>query len=136
MFDRKKYKNFAKQQLKGRWGVPIIMSVIIGIITSIFAIPDLIRTISESPNLMAAENMDQYFLAMSELSSSSTSFISTIIQTIVTGILTIASLNVYIQMTRSPEPVSFSLFIEGLNNWLRATLATLWQFLWIFLWSL
>ena len=39
MFDRKKYKNFAKQQLKGRWGVPIIMSVIIGIITSIFAIP-------------------------------------------------------------------------------------------------
>ena len=39
-------------------------------------------------------------------------------------------------MTRSPEPVSFSLFIEGLNNWLRATLATLWQFLWIFLWSL
>ena len=136
MFDRKKYKNFAKQQLKGRWGVPIIMSVIIGIITSIFAIPDLIRTISESPNLMAAENMDQYFLAMSELSSSSTSFISTIIQTIVTGILTIASLNVYIQMTRSPEPVSFSLFIEGLNNWLKATLATLWQFLWIFLWSL
>ena len=136
MFDRKKYKNFAKQQLKGRWGVPIIMSVIIGIITSIFAIPDLIRTISESPNLMAAENMDQYFLAMSELSSSSTSFISTIIQTIVAGILSIASLNVYIQMTRSPEPVSFSLFIEGLNNWLRATLATLWQFLWVFLWSL
>ena len=39
MFDRKKYKNFAKQQLKGRWGVPIIMSVIIGIITSIFEIP-------------------------------------------------------------------------------------------------
>jgi hypothetical protein len=56
--------------------------------------------------------MDQYVLAMSELSASSTSFISTIIQTIVSGILSIASLNVYIQMTRSPEPVSFSLFIE------------------------
>ena len=39
-------------------------------------------------------------------------------------------------MTRSPEPVSFSLFIVGLNNWFRATLATLWQFLWVFLWSL
>lgn len=127
MFDRKKYKSFAKQQLQGRWGIPILISVIITIITSIFAIPDMIRTISESSNMMAAENMDQYVLAMSELSSSSTSFISTIIQTIVSGILSIASLNVYIQMTRSPEPVSFSLFIEGLNNWLRATLATLWQ---------
>ena len=136
MFDRKKYKSFAKQQLQGRWGIPILISVIITIITSIFAIPDMIRTISESANMMAAENMDQYVLAMSELSASSTSFISTIIQTIVSGILSIASLNVYIQMTRSPEPVSFSLFIEGLNNWFRATLATLWQFLWIFLWSL
>ena len=134
MFDRKKYKSFAKQQLQGRWGIPILMSVIITIITSIFAIPDMIRTISESANMMAAENMDQYVLAMSELSASSTSFISTIIQTIVSGILSIASLNVYIQMTRSPEPVSFSLFIEGLNNWFRATLATLWQFLWVFLW--
>ena len=112
MFDRKKYKSFAKQQLQGRWGIPILISVIITIITSIFAIPDMIRTISESSNMMAAENMDQYVLAMSELSSSSTSFISTIIQTIVSGILSIASLNVYIQMTRSPEPVSFSLFIE------------------------
>ena len=136
MFDRKKYKSFAKQQLQGRWGIPILISVIITIITSIFAIPDMIRTISESSNMLAAENMDQYVLAMSELSSSSTSFISTIIQTIVAGILSIASLNVYIQMTRSPEPVSFSLFIEGLNNWFRATLATLWQFLWVFLWSL
>ncbi|MBR2107322.1 MAG: DUF2851 family protein, partial [Treponema sp.] len=97
MFDRKKYKSFAKQQLQGRWGIPILISVIITIITSIFAIPDMIRTLSESANMMAAENMDQYVLAMSELSASRTSFISTIIQTIVSGILSIASLNVYIQ---------------------------------------
>lgn len=136
MFDRKKYKSFAKQQLQGRWGIPILITVIITIITSIFAIPDMIRTISESSNVMASENIDQYILAMSELSSSNTSFISTIIQAIVAGILSLASLNVYIQMTRSPEPVSFSLFIEGLNNWFKATLATLWQFIWLFLWSL
>ena len=136
MFDRKKYKSFAKQQLQGRWGIPILITVIITIITCIFAIPDMIRTISESSNVMASENIDQYILAMSELSSSNTSFISTIIQAIVAGILSLASLNVYIQMTRSPEPVSFSLFIEGLNNWFKATLATLWQFIWLFLWSL
>ena len=136
MFDRIKYKSFAKQQLQGRWGIPILITVIITIITSIFAIPDMIRTISESSNVMASENIDQYILAMSELSSSNTSFISTIIQAIVAGILSLASLNVYIQMTRSPEPVSFSLFIEGLNNWFKATLATLWQFIWLFLWSL
>ena len=130
MFDRQKYKNFAKKQLQGRWGIPILMSAIILIVTSIFSIPDFIRTFSSS--LAAIEASDPTLIS----SSSNTSFISTIVQSIVSGILSIAALNVYIQMTRSAEPVSFSLFIEGLNNWLKATLATLWQYLWVFLWSL
>ena len=106
------------------------MSAIILIVTSIFSIPDFIRTFSSS--LAAIEASDPTLIS----SSSNTSFISTIVQSIVSGILSIAALNVYIQMTRSAEPVSFSLFIEGLNNWLKATLATLWQYLWVFLWSL
>ena len=54
---------------------------------------------------------------------------------IVAAILEVAALNVYLKMSRSPEPVTFGNFIEGLNNWARATLAILWQFLWILLWS-
>jgi uncharacterized membrane protein len=129
MFNNKKYKSFALQQLKGRWGIPIIISAIITVVTSIFAMPDLIRSFEQLQNLEA-------LATTTVTTSSNTSIISSLIQTIVSGIFTIAALNVYIQMTRSPEPVSFSLFIEGLNNWWRATLATLWQFLWVFLWSL
>lgn len=127
MFNNKKYKSFALQQLKGRWGIPIIISAIITVVTSIFAMPDLIRSFEQLQNLEA--------LATTATPSSSTSIISSLIQAIVSGIFTIAALNVYIQMTRSPEPVSFSLFIEGLNNWWRATLATLWRFIWVLLWS-
>ena len=39
-------------------------------------------------------------------------------------------------MSRSPEKVGFSSFIQGLNLWAKAVLATLWNFLWTFLWSL
>ena len=129
MFNNKKYKSFALQQLKGRWGIPIIMSAIITVVTSIFAMPDLIRSFEQLQNLEA-------LATTTVTTASNTSIISSLIQAIVSGIFTIAALNVYIQMTRSPEQVSFSLFIEGLNNWWRATLATLWQFLWVFLWSL
>ena len=39
-------------------------------------------------------------------------------------------------MSRSPEPVTFGVFIEGFNNWARAILGILWESLWIFLWTL
>ena len=32
MFDRVKYKEFAKKQLKGRWLIPVVMTLITGII--------------------------------------------------------------------------------------------------------
>ena len=28
MFERKKYKNFAKKQLAGRWGIPILVTLV------------------------------------------------------------------------------------------------------------
>ncbi len=48
----------------------------------------------------------------------------------------VAAIGVYIKMSRSPEPVKFSDFIEGFNNWARATLGILWQTLWTLLWTL
>ena len=104
MFNNQKYKSFALQQLKGRWGIPIIISAIITVVTSIFAMPDFIRSFEQLQNLEA-------LATTTVTTSSNTSIISSLIQTIVSGIFTIAALNVYIQMTRSPEPVSFSLFI-------------------------
>ncbi len=135
MFERKKYKNFAKKQLAGRWGIPILVTLVIILVSAIFSIPDVI-SLSRSGYLAAVLNGDYMAAAEASSTASSTSFITSIITMIISAIMEVAAIGLYIKMSRSPEPVSFSDFLEGFNNWGRATLAVLWQFLWIFLWSL
>ncbi len=134
MFERKKYKNFAKTQLSGRWGVPILVTLFVTIIIRIFGIPDMLQ-LSKSGYFTALFALD--WQGVNEASQASDpSLVTSLIQCIVDAILSVASINVYLKMSRSPEPVSFSDFIEGFNNWARAILTVLWQFLWIFLWTL
>ena len=134
MFERKKYKSFAKTQLSGRWGVPILVTLFVTIIIRIFGIPDMLQ-LSKSGYFTALFALDWHGVYDAS-QSADTSLIATVIQSVVDAILTVASINVYIKMSRSPEPVSFSDFIEGFNNWARAILTVLWQLLWIFLWTL
>lgn len=135
MFERKKYKNFAKKQLSGRWGVPILVTLFVFVVSSIFSIPDILQ-LSRSGYFMAIWNNDS-LAALDALNSvKSTSFITSIVSMIISAILEVATVGVYIKMSRSPEPVAFSDFIEGFNNWARATLGALWQYLWVFLWTL
>lgn len=136
MFDRKKYKKFALTQLSSRWTVPVLITLFVGIITFIFSIPDFLDLIKSGYFAAAlAGDVDAvYAAALSSSSSSST--IASFIQMFVGAILEVAALNVYLKMSRSPEPVSFSNFIEGLNNWARAMLGVLWEFIWLFLWTL
>ena len=135
MFERKKYKNFAKKQLSGRWGVPILVTLFVFVVSSIFSIPDILQ-LSRSGYFAAIWNNDS-LAALDALNSvKSTSFITSIVSMIISAILEVATIGVYIKMSRSPEPVAFSDFIEGFNNWARATLGALWQYLWVFLWTL
>lgn len=135
MFERKKYKNFAKKQLSGRWGVPILVTLFVFVVSSIFSIPDILQ-LSRSGYFAAIWNNDS-LAALDALNSvKSTSFITSIVSMIISAILEVATVGVYIKMSRSPEPVFFSDFIEGFNNWARATLGALWQYLWVFLWTL
>ena len=127
MFERKKYKSFAKTQLSGRWKIPILMTLLIFIVSAIFSIPDVIQML-RSNALEAAGEVNR--------AASSTSLVTSIVSMIASAILEVASICVYIKMSRSPEPVTFSDFIEGFNNWARATLGVLWQCLWTFLWML
>ena len=134
MFERKKYKSFAKTQLSGRWGIPILVTIFVIIITRIFSVPDLLN-LYKNGYFAAALSGD--FQALARIAGNrETSMLTTIIQSIVSAILEVASINVYLKMSRSPSPVSFSDFLEGFNNWARATLGILWQILWIFLWML
>ena len=43
MFERKKYKSFAKTQLSGRWGIPILVTIFVTIITRIFSVPEIMQ---------------------------------------------------------------------------------------------
>ena len=132
MFERKKYKSFAKTQLSGRWGIPILVTVFVIIITRIFSLPDILQL--SNNGYFSAILAGNFYDAFRISSESETSLVTTIIQLIVGAILEMASINVYLKMSRSPEPVSFAEFLEGFNNWARAVLAILWQVLWIFLW--
>lgn len=139
MFDRKKYKMFARKQLKGRWAVPVIMTLIITAIMFLFDIPNLIRLFSDEVfwKLWYFEgDITEAYELYSQLSSNSSSYLTSIIQVVAEAILSFAAINVYLKMSRSPEKVSLKYFVEGLNNWSRAFLAALWNYLWVFIWSL
>ncbi len=135
MFERKKYKNFAKKQLQGRWAIPILVTLVVAVISGVFSIPDFVK-LSQSGYFNAVLNYDYYGALDAVDQASSTSFITSMVTMIASAIIELAAIGVYIKMSRSPEPVYFSDFIEGFNNWARATLGILWQFLWIFLWTL
>lgn len=139
MFDRKKYKDFAKKQLKGRWTVPVIMTLIIAVIMFLFDIPNLIRLFTDEVfwKLIYFEgDITEAYDLYNQLSSHSSSYLTSIIQVVAEAILSFAAINVYLKMSRTPEKISLKLFIEGLNNWARAFLAALWKYLWVFIWSL
>lgn len=139
-FERQKYKIFSKKQLSKRWGVPVGMTLLIFSILSLFSIPTAVKLLTSTDGIQLLTydygNIYNYFEAYSTAVSNHTSFLSSLVQTFVEAILIMASLNVYLKMSRSPKPVSFSAFIEGFNNWYRAIFCELFRGIFIFLWSL
>lgn len=141
MYDIRKYKKFALKQLEKRWGIPILITLLTVLIILIFDLPELIKSYkSEDFALLLNNNYDNIrdmYIAVSRYTASiPTSTYAEFAKLLVEGILSYAAITVYLKMSRSPEKVSFSDFIEGLNNWGKAALATIWESLWVFIWSL
>lgn len=141
MFERKKYKSFAQKMLKGRWTVPVLMTLLIWFVNEIFAAPTLIQLgeTSEFQSILAGDfSTFEELATLFEEASSHTGggLLLTIIQSAVEVILSFAGLAVYLKMTRSPDKVPFKTFFEGFTYWWKAFLGFLWQVLWIFLWTL
>lgn len=140
LFDRPKYKEFAKKQLKGRWGVPILVTLVTALILVLFQIPDIIRLVTNQGfrDLLTTDyaSFYEYVESYNNVMSSATTNLTSLIQSLVEAILVVASLNLYLKMSRSPEKVSFSSFIEGMNNWWRAILCSLYKSIFVTLWTL
>ena len=138
MLDRKKCKSFAKQQLKGRYGITILITALILIINVLLLIPSYIKLYQSSAFLSFMNNpspSDYDLQSVIDVYNDATPLWYTLIIFCIATILEVASLNVYIKISKSPEKVTFSHFLDGLNDWGRAVLAGIWKQLWIIIWS-
>lgn len=108
MFDLRSFKSVALNQLKGRWKVPCIATLIL---IAVFAV------IEGSSALTYGT-------------------IGGILSTFVYGSSAIAFTNIFILLYLSNDRITFSDFVNGFSDFLRGFLGMLWMSLWIFLWSL
>ena len=104
MFERKKYKSFALQQLKNRWTVPVLMTLITTVILEIFNIPAVIGML-RNPDFIDLLNSDitdiySYYESYSRITNESSPLLSRHITAVVTGIIDMAGINVYLKMSR------------------------------------
>ncbi len=141
MFDRKKYKSFARIQLKKRRTVPVLMTLVTALIVLLLSLPSIKTSIAIYTEILqaalASTNQDEILRIIQKYRKTAPleSFLSWIVF-FVTAICTIAQYCVYLKMSRSPEPVSFGDFFTGFAHWLRAIGAALWRRLWTYLWTL
>lgn len=137
-FDRPKYKQFAKEQLSGRSLFPILITLITLLIS-------LALSTLQFEKIDTAE-LTQY-LASGDIESAS-AYISSMLKGLVGNLLVAlltsaigciinyASITYYSEMTKSPEKVGFSVFVQGFNDWVRALGTGFYIALRLFLWGL
>lgn len=106
MFDRKKYKNDALSQLKGKWKTPCLVSLV-G-----FVIIACLNTISQISVPMKLLSVCIY------------------------GMIFTAQLSLFFKIVGTKEEISFRDFISGFDDWVSSLLGTLWFCLWTWLWTL
>ena len=141
MFDRKKYKSFARIQLKKRRTVPVFMILISTLVVLLLSLPSIKTSIAMYSEILQASALSTNRNALLQIvrkyqeSSPLTSLLNWIVF-FVTAVCTIAQYCVYLKMSRGPEPVSIGDFFAGFAHWFRAIRAALWRRLWTYLWTL
>lgn len=108
MFDSRSFKTSALTQLKGRWTIPCIASLIL---LAIFAI------IGESSILTCGT-------------------VGSILSAFIYGVSEIAYINIFVLLYLSNDRIKFSDFTDGFSDFIRGFLGMLWMSLWLFLWAL
>jgi len=141
MFDRRKYKSFARIQLKKRRTVPVFMILISTLVVLLLSLPSIKTSIAMYSEILQASALSTNRNALLQIvrkyqESSPLSSLLNWIVFFVTAVCTIAQYCVYLKMSRGPEPVSFGDFFAGFAHWFRAIRAALWCWLWTYLWML
>lgn len=132
MFKRVEYKKAAKAQLKGRWKVPVLSTLLSAFVLMFF---------SGSMALLFAGSInvnfdfvpgDFNFGVHGPSESGPFSFLICFVM----AAFVLAQLRLLELMSKDPAPVLFSDFVDGLNQWWQAIRGWIWQTLWVWLWTL
>lgn len=132
MFNRGSYKKAAKEQLKGRWNVPVLSTLLTVAMAAVFSggmflvFADSIQTNFN----MGGGSFDVGIHGPKE----STPF--SFLICFVLAAFVLAQKHVFELMSKNPAPVSFGDFVDGLGQWWQAVRGFVWQYLWVWLWSL
>lgn len=140
MFESSKYKKIAKQQLKGRWLIPIMAYFIMIIISFI-----LNRKITAGystwfsgfvKSILSGTTSDFINTVQPPVNAGKSSFLFTCIQFFINSIVAFAFNYVFVVYSHTVEKQSFKTYFKGYSYWLQAFLGSLWNYLWVFLWTL
>ena len=133
MFDRWLYKKKALEALKGRWRIPVLLTLVTGLLVSCLMLPALRGVTADVDTHTRYGNVH----------ASSISAVLTTVPTplalvaiAATGVLALANTTVYLRLSRTLGKADFNTFLGGLEHWRTGALGALWFSLWTMLWSL
>lgn len=132
MFDRAAYKKAAKAQLKGRWKIPVLTSLLIFALLSILC-SALVAFFGDdiTVNLNAAAGNFRAGVHGGPRATTASIFIAFIVAAFL-----LAQKRLFHIMKAEPRPVTFGDYLEGLGQWWQAVRGCVWRTLWVSLWSL
>lgn len=132
MFERAQYKKAAKAQLNGRWKIPLLTTLLIGVILAVFSFAlGLINPTRPDVSLSAAKGAFDFSFS----DKSGSSGLLTLFVSCLTIIFLLAQKSVFDIMFKSGRPVLFADWTNGLNQWWQGLRGALWFWLWVTLWS-
>lgn len=132
MFKRVEYKKAAKEQLKGRWSVPVLSTLLTVVLAALFS-GGMFLVFADK--FQANLNVGSGSVDLGLHGPKETSPFSFLICFVVAAFV-LAQRHVLDLMSKDPAPVSFSDFVDGLGQWWQAVRGFVWKSIWVFLWSL
>lgn len=116
----------------------MLMALVTFVVMCLFNIPSIMNLLDGDfiEIIKSGRGAKYYSVILNEQSDSPLMNVISFITMLCAAIFGMAQIHVYLIMSRGPEPVSFSNFIEGFNLWRKAVLEGLWTALWTYLWTL
>ena len=139
IFPRAQLKQQAKQLLSPNWGVILGITIIYGVLVLLtggglgFASTDSLEYAAD----YATSTGDFSYMAEASGLGLGSSLLTFVLGVLVNGVLAYCYTAYFVKSSQMPnQKLSFSTFVEGFNDAVRAALAYLWRYLWIAIWGL